>query len=497
MPIPPEILAVDRPKNTVVQAYGKNGDRFLVKQRTGCKYVNGRRVPVNGPVVGHIVDGIYVPKPDIETISVSFSPIELKDWAAVALCDKLFSPMIANMEKVYCHADALKLYCIAVLRVCFPGIKDYELKDAYDTSFLSVFYPNVGLSRNVVSKFLNDVGKACSKITAFMRNRAEAINMDHHLLVDGTLKSDESRVNSLSDFSRKARTKGTRDISVLYAFDLEAHEPVCSKCFPGNMLDLTSYEAFIADNGITKGIIVADKGFPSSAAEQQFSKNPDLHYLNPVKRNAKIISSYELYDYDGILPGTDGVLYKKAKYARTNKWFYSYRNPEMAAKEEKDWLKHAKKNGNFSFVSFQRKQKSFGTAVLESDLDLTPAEAYKAYASRWEIELVMRFYKSACEFDETREHDDYSVIASEFCDFLSSVLTFRLLNTFDSRGVLEKNSYKRVMSLLRRAKKVFVNGQWKLIKISPSSVELLQKLELLPCCEESGEVHGKPDQNGV
>ena len=109
----------------------------------------------------------------------------------------------------------------------------------------------------------------------------------------------------------------------------------------------------------------------------------------------------------------------------------------------------------------------------------------------------MRFYKSACEFDETREHDDYSVIASEFCDFLSSVLTFRLLNTFDSRGVLEKNSYKRVMSLLRRAKKVFVNGQWKLIKISPSSVELLQKLELLPCCEESGEVHGKPDQNGV
>ena len=27
-----------------------------------------------------------------------------------------------------------------------------------------------------------------------------------------------------------ARTKGTCDISVLYAFDLEAIEPVCSKC---------------------------------------------------------------------------------------------------------------------------------------------------------------------------------------------------------------------------------------------------------------------------
>ena len=82
--------------------------------------------------------------------------------------------------------------------------------------------------------------------------------MDHHLLVDGTLKSDESKANSLLEFSRKARTKGTRDISVLYAFDLEGMEPVCSKCFPGNMLDSTSYSAFIQEKHITKGIIVAD-----------------------------------------------------------------------------------------------------------------------------------------------------------------------------------------------------------------------------------------------
>lgn len=139
---------------------------------------------------------------------------------------------------------------------------DYELKEAYDTSFLSEIYPGIALSKNTVSKFLNDLGKTCSRIVSFMRNRTAAVAMDHHLLVDGTLKSDESKVNSLSDFSRKARTKGTRDISVLYAFDLEAMEPVCSKCFPGNMLDATAYGEFISENGIVKGIIVGDKGFP-------------------------------------------------------------------------------------------------------------------------------------------------------------------------------------------------------------------------------------------
>ena len=49
---------------------------------------------------------------------------------------------------------------------------------------------------------------------------------------------------------------------------------------------------------------------------------------------------------------------------------------------------------------------SFGTVVLESDIDLAPEIAYKAYEDRWQIELVMRFYKHACFFDETRVHSD-------------------------------------------------------------------------------------------
>lgn len=193
--------------------------------------------------------------------------------------------------------------------------------------------------------------------------------MSHHLLVDGTLKTDTSKVNSLSDFSRKSRLKGTRDISVLYAFDLEKREPVCSKCYPGNMLDVTAYESFIT-------------------------------------------------------------------------------------KEEQDWLKNAKKDGTYSAEVLAEKQKSFGTIVLESDCDLSIENAYAAYAERWEIEVVMRYYKSVCQFDDTRVQDDYSVIGSEFCDFLATVLTFRLIKAFDGEKLLEKHTYKKVMATLKRAKKV-------------------------------------------
>jgi hypothetical protein len=323
MPIPKEILNVERPTNTVVIAYGKDKDRYGVRQRVGCKNDNGRHLPVNGPTIGHIVDGRYVPIATAEPAGISAGAVDLKEWANIVFCDARFADIQEELLRVYNRHDMLQIYSIAILRVCAPGIKDYELKEAYETSFLSEIYPGVALSKNTVSAFMNNLGKTCSRITAFMQNRAAAVKMEHHLLIDGTLKSNESRVNSLSDFSRKAKTKGTRDISVLFAFDLETMEPISSKCFPGNMPDLTAYESFIQESGITKGIIVADKGFPASAAQNQFRDNPDLHYLNPIKRNAALIGTYAMLDFAGILPGDGNITYRKEKCSGIDKWLYS------------------------------------------------------------------------------------------------------------------------------------------------------------------------------
>jgi len=478
MPIPPEILEVSRPTNTVVYAYGKEKNLYGVKERIGCKKVNGRSIPINGRTVGHIKDGKYEPIDEINEISKG--NVDLKEWANVVLCDMVLKDIQEELLKVYNHHDMLTIYTIAILRVCEKGIKDNELQEAYETSFLSEMYPGIALSKNTVSKFLNDLGKTCSRIIQFMQNRTAAVHADHHLLIDGTLKSNESKVNTLSDFSRKAKTKGTRDISVLFAFDSELMEPICSKCFPGNMLDITAYESFIAENEIKKGIIIADKGFPASAADRHFSENPDLHYLNPTKRNATILNKYSMYDFTGILNGYSGITYRKEKVECTNKWLYSYRDSNRAAKEEHDWLNNAKSKETYDLGVLKKKQRVFGTIVLECDLDLEPEIVYKAYEKRWEIELVVRYYKSACEFDETRVHDDYSVIGSEFCDFLSTLLTFRLINTFDKAKLLEHTTYKKIMSVLRRAKKVKVQGRdWELIKINPSHKDTLEKLNLL------------------
>lgn len=479
MSTPKDILAVARPKNSVVYVYGKNKDKYGVKARVGCKRVNGKNRPINGPTIGHIVDGVFVAINPEDTVTKSST--KLKDWGNYVLCDNLFKDIIKELTEVYNPKDAMKIYCITMLRVCSKGIKDYELKAKYEQSFLSELYPDVALSKNTVSTFMKDLGRTYDRIVRFMQNRAGKVNIDHHVLIDGTLKTNESKVNSLSNFSRKAKKKGSKDISIIYAFDLEAMEPICSKCFPGNMLDVTAYKGFVKENRLKQGIIVADKGFPFNAAKEHFESNTNLHYLNPVKRNSKFNKTHDMLTFDGILNGYEGITYKKAKCGKgSNKWLYSFRDAIKASYEEKGYLEKASKDNNYDHDDFILKQKKFGTILLESDLDLDPKVVYQTYNKRWEIELVMRYYKHACDFDETRVHNDYSVLGSEFCDFLATVLTYRLINYFDTVELLEKYTYKILMRVLDRAKKFkYENRAWELIDMNPSQIEILEKLGLV------------------
>ena len=109
MPIPREILNVPRPKNTVVIAYGRDKRLYAVRQRVGCRNAGGRHLPVNGPTIGHIVDGACVPIAKSAPQGVSLSTIDLKDWASVVLCDRLFKSIQGGVIWIFLRRLPTKL----------------------------------------------------------------------------------------------------------------------------------------------------------------------------------------------------------------------------------------------------------------------------------------------------------------------------------------------------------------------------------------------------
>jgi hypothetical protein len=218
-------------------------------------YVSGGNPqPKNGKVIGHIVDGVYVP---LGVAAVKAEP-DMLSYGASAFVRSVSKDLFSELLGIYTPKDAYTIMAIASLRVIKPEVSAKRLSTQYHQTFISKYYPGIGLSENTVSAFLQGIGRDGKRRLEFYHKRAAAVATDHHVAIDGMLKQDNSIVNDLSAFSYKARTKGCREVSVLYAYDIEEMEPICAEVFPGNSIDATSYKAFIRDNDIRKGIIVAD-----------------------------------------------------------------------------------------------------------------------------------------------------------------------------------------------------------------------------------------------
>lgn len=290
-----------------------------------------------------------------------------------------------------------------------------------------------------------------SKRKKFYQLRLKQVAEDHHIAIDGTLKQDNSKVNDLSAFSYKARTRGCTEVSVLYAYDIEKMEPLCAEVFPGNSIDATSYPAFIRDNDIRRGIIVADKGFPPSKIKTELAERPELHFLTPIKRNDVRITDNDMLSFEGVLEGVAGHIVYKKKQIKGGRYLYAYKDAKKAANEEAAYLANAARKNTFTPEKYSVKKERFGVIVLESDQDMTPKTAYQCYDDRWLLELVFNRYKSDECLDHTDVQGDFSVIGSEFVNFLSTVATCRIIRKAGEAGILDKTSYAEMMDDLSSA----------------------------------------------
>lgn len=212
MAIPKDILAVKRPSSTVVK---QRGTRFVVIKRTS-KRADGKIKAVDLGTVGEIIDGRFVER-EVSAPQRKKS-IDVKDYGEVTLCNNHGRDLLDELAKVWDLNDAKRLYVIALLRAAYGDIKNRDLMLQYATSFASEIIPGVHLSEDAVSAFLQEIGQAYSLICQFMRNRIESF-AGKNIVVDGMLKNYNSQEGYMSEFSRKARTKGSKDLSLLYAFN--------------------------------------------------------------------------------------------------------------------------------------------------------------------------------------------------------------------------------------------------------------------------------------
>ena len=454
MAVPAEILAVERPRNTKVK---KSGERYLVIKRT-CKRVGGRNLPVDLGTIGEIIDGRYVEKRS----EPRRKEIDIKDYGEVELCGRCADGLLQELANVWSLGDAKRLYVIALLRAAYGNIRNRDLQLQYETSFLSEKIPGVALSENTVSAFLSSIGEAYSHICEFMRSRV-ARYADRNIIIDGMLKDYNSVTGSLSEFSRKALKKGSRDISLLYAYSPQAMEPVAVKAYPGNMLDSTAISDFLTQYNVRSGLMIFDKGFHNDALFEYIDGNKELAALIPLKSDSRLIAKYRMDNPVDVLEGyTDGtVMYRKVRM-KNGKWLYAFRDARAAYEQEVGYVERAGRRNTFSPKDYEAKKRRFGLIVFQSKRNLEPLNVYLAYLGRWDIEVFFDHYKNIVDRDEVNVHTDYRTYATELINFLTVIITMRVKKKLKATELSKHYSQKQIFRYLSKYKKVrsSANGKW-------------------------------------
>lgn len=446
MAIPSDILTIKRPANTVVKATRTPGVYSVVKRTS--KRVQGKKnpVPVEIGVIGKIYNGQYIPNPPKKEYEVDF-----KIYGDFALCDKVGKSILDDLLKYYRLEDALKIYCIALLRVINPDIVSEEIQYEYKTSYISEVYTGVGLSANTISTFLEEVGKHLTTIDDFMNERIRKYS-NNSTIIDGMLKTNSSETNIYSEYSRKGRIKGVEDINLIYAYDIKEKEPLACSVYAGNMLDFTCFRAFIEEHPIENGFIILDKGFDDKISKEEIS-SLNTKYLIPVKISSTLIREYELdkkytnhfkYDEDSI---------RCKKVIAGDKYYYAFKSTEMKTNQEKGYVTRAFEKGSFNEDKYEKKEGKFGLIVFESNADLSLKDIYEAYKERWEIETVFNNYKNIINRQEVNVQGNYRLFASEFINFISSIISMRVKKLLVKTNLNDKYTQRQVMRFLSKVAK--------------------------------------------
>ena len=123
----------------------------------------------------------------------------------------------------------------------------------------------------------------------------------------------------------------------------------------------------------------------------------------------------------------------------------------------------------------------FGMIIFQSNLEMSCGTVYKTYNSRWLIELFFRSREDTIGMDNTREHSDYSVIASNFVNRLSSIMLSNMFRFLNENNLLDNHTYGEILRLLLRIKMTRTSGdnRWKVRRIAEIDVEILEKIDLL------------------
>lgn len=132
--------------------------------------------------------------------------------------------------------------------------------------------------------------------------------------------------------------------------------------------------------------------------------------------------------------------------------------------------------------------RGFGMVVLESDLDMDPEVAWRAYDERPLVENILRHCGQGAEAVDEDTYDLDLTVGNECVNLIASVICARLVNRFEATGLLDAYTYAELMYALKSCEVVRLGegDPWVKAATEQSVDAIIEALGLEPPSPVSG-----------
>lgn len=413
-----------------------------------------------------------------KTKSLPTLPIPIKEYGASFFVLEHFKEDLLNLKKTFPDIWE-EVVSLSFIRLMYNApIKNTGFW--FSNSFLSEVFSSITLGEKRISALYRKVGSEREAVVSFMKNY---IKNEDYILFDGTNlvshsgKIEEAKIgyNSKQDYDPQ--------LNILFLFSSEFKTPIFYRLLPGNIRDVKAFKLTVQEAGISKAVVIADKGFYSKDNLDTLD-GLGLKYIIPMRRSNPGIDYNAMQKTDN--SNFDGyfeyqkrfVWYKKGEYEERDTFLFY--DSFLRQKEENDYLARITTlPEKYSLEKYRNKAISFGTLCFVTNIEeKTAEEIYKIYKTRNEIETMIDAMKNILEMDNSYMQNETALQGWMFIAFIALKWYYRIFRMLRESKTVKKESPKDLLMHLAEIKKLKIDGKWMTSEITNKTKVLLEKLNI-------------------
>jgi len=434
--------------------------------------------------IGKIYEGVgFVPNKKGQDNSISVT----KEYGATHTVMELTKGLFDRLRKHF-PSDFLRIYVLAILKLMETDLTSKRIDWAYERSAVSLLLPEVHLSKNTVTDFMERLSLQRGSMVSFMREFQIAENSS--VIFDGTSQTATSNDNPYVERGYTPGKKNTTQIRQIYAFETQTRRPIYYNILPGNITDRTALITSFEELDLKNCTIILDNGFFSDS-NIRFMLDEEVKFMIPLKSNTTLVDkeykpflAYKTVMGNSFKYHNRFIFYREIpcdKYegCKVIVYYDEGRNKEL---EKERFKKANKKYGEDipqeALVKLYKECEMLGVTMLLVKSNSDAKQIYLDFKTRWSIESMFDTMKNTLSFTMNYEVKYTTQMGWSFIEFICLQMHYEINEILIREDLYTKYDVNDVLSYLKSIEQsnCNVDGQWRISNLTQKKKELLDSL---------------------